>query len=160
MASASRENPPADSTRVGGHSRGALSDLRLPRLTQVVIALAVTMPVLWLLSRPRRGFSGPDMGTIALEALLTWATLFGAAVAVVLAVIHIVRPAAALAAVYSTLALCVILGHGSLLVLGYWQNVPERDGHYSLSVAVPLVFASVAALIPAVIAGMVNRRAN
>ena len=143
--------PTEPAPAAAARSRGDISDLRLVSFKHLAIALAVTVPALWLISMPGRGRSGPGHGIgadFALQLLATWATLLAAVAAPVLAIIHVFRPAPALVAAYSVLALCVILGHASLLVLGSWEWL--LDGEEELALA--LVVASIATLVPAYVA--------
>ena len=128
----------------------AWRDLRLPVFRQVAIAFVVTVPVMWWLTRPRSGRS-TSPGALAIEELTTYATVLAGVVALVLAVGHLVRPTPGLAAMYSALALLVLLGNAGLLVMGYWYQMTRTSGEpYSFAPA--LVLISLAALVPAVLA--------
>jgi hypothetical protein len=133
--------------------KAAWLDLRLPRMRKVGIACAVTLPAMWLLTRPRAGRTGPSLGALAIEEFLTYATILSGVIACVSAVLHLGSPRAALAARYSVLALCVVLGNGSLAIMGFWQNVSEGAGEpYSFAPA--LIAVSSLALVPALVASI------
>ena len=138
-----------------------MADLGIARTRRALITAAAVLVLVFLADIPRPGHRRPTGTGFALEVVMSFGTLVLVGLAVFTVIVYAVRPTEDRALVYSWLALGVLVGDISLLMLGYWtRSLDERWLHYEL--APMLLVGTAIAIGPALLASAlraIRRRA-